>query len=440
MKKPLVYILSAALAATGCSKGVNDTTRHTREYSPLVPNGSIAICVRDAAAMRSSPMFDFMKQWAKEQQKAVPGNIDDNAPAAVKKFAETIGGAQYSDVLERACAREKWSIVTIGQLPFTMESLDGEDTKVAIPAIAVVEATCEPTTTEESFAFFKTVAAPYRTLLHELFSEDDDNAAEKAELLAKVKDAFDVTTDTVAGCEVRRLTIKRNNETAEILDHVSGLEPCFGVFDGALEILASSPQVFANIVALYSGNAAAAPADSAIARDAALKDGSHILLGLYGISKAIAAFAGDKLDEAPEDAARYLKSIGDFRMTGRYDSTSVVFGLGLSFDDDTLPQLLAGICNGGIGMAKGAISMSALKISELTPVATLVNDMNVVADGRDCKLAITITKDFLEKLDVAAIGKKIEAMKQGQGDDDNLFGGNEGDGKNGDVDDAEGDK
>lgn len=440
MKKPLIYILATALAATGCSKGVNDTTRHAREYSPLVPDGSIAICVRDAAAMRASPMFDFMRQWAKEQQKAAPGNIDDDAPAAVKKFAETIGGAQYSGVLERACAREKWSIVTIGQLPFTMESLDGEDTKVAIPAIAVVVATCEPTTTEESFAFFKTVAAPYRTLLDELFSKDEANAAEKAELLAKVKNAFEVTTDTIAGCEVRKLTIKRNDETAEFLDRVSGIEPCFGVFDGALEILASSPQVFADIVALYSGNATAVPADSAIARDAALKDGSHVLFGVYGISKAITAFAGAKLDEAPEDAVRYMKSIGDFRMTGKYGSTGVVFGLGLSFDDDTLPQLLAGICNGGIGMAKGAISMSALQMPELVPVVTLMNDMNVVADGRECKLSTTITKDFLEKLDVAAIGKKIEAMRQGQGDDDDLFGCDEDDGKNSGGDDAEGDK
>lgn len=406
MEKTLFAILALCATLAGCSK-----KPQVKSYSPLVPEGTIAIAVRDMAAMRSSPMHDFFSQWLKRQQDAAAAadNDDIEKPEAVRKLLTTINGAEYKGVLEKARSREKWSITTIGQLPFTIGSFDDEDedAKLALPAIAAVTAPCKPTTTSESFALFQTLAAPYRTLLDDLIADNEGGAA-AAEFLAKFKDVFEISTDTVAGCEVRKLTIKRTDDTAEFLDRISGLEPCFGVFDGSLEIFASSTHVFADTVALYSGEAKAAASDSLIAKDALLGSGAQARFGIYGISDILAKFAGDKLGEMTDnEVGKILGYARDFKIEESMDGEAMSVNLAIraSFEDETLAPIISSIVDGGLAIAKATVAIVAAQTKEFAPLVQMANRLSVRAQDGECLIEANIPRADFEAIDLATISK-----------------------------------
>ena len=79
-------------------------------------------------------------------------------------------------------------------------------------------------------------------------------------------------------------------------------------------------------------------------------------------------------------------------------------------------------------MAKAAVAMAVMQTPELAQAATLVNDLNVVAEGRVCRLSVKITKAFIEKLDVAELMRiASEKRKQAAECDDDLFSDEDGD-------------
>lgn len=427
MKKPVICILSAAILAGGCLKGA----RAPREYTPLVSRNAFVLSAYNSTAITASPMFAFFREWNAALDKEVAKyDIDKGlGKEAAAQLRETLQSGDYSEMLRKFGERGKWTVATVGRLKFTAADIGRDKSLVTFPDIACVTLLRERREVKDSVDDFKALLQP---LLRIVVETATDTAA-----LDSLREAFETSTEVVAGCEVWRWHLKNVETTADLLDlHVSGFEPCLGVYDGTLEVFASSPAVFEDVVALYSGNAEAAPADSAIARDATFADGNHAVFGIYGINEALASFAGDKLDEAPEEAARYLKSVGDLRVAEKFDDEAmrILLDFDVSFDDENLPQYFAGICNGGIGMAKAAIAMAALQNPELAPVSSLLNNISVAASGNQCKFALAITKDFLEKLNIAALARQLSEMKKGGGDNDDLFGPPEDKDNNGDAD------
>lgn len=407
MKKTITAIFAAALLVAGCSKGV----RAPREYSPLAPKDTLVLCAQDSEAMASNPMGVFLREWSMALQKEMEGDA---------KARETLQSAEYAEKLRKYSQRGKWSVFTIGRPGFAIDELDDDDSTVPMPAMACVTALRERASTEDAVAELWTLWEPLRQCV--------TDADEGLNLIENLREAGELSTVTISGCEVTKLTFKSTEATEELLKHVTGIEPCIGVYDGSLEIVASSPRVFEDIVALYSGKAGAAPADSAIARDASLRDGSRAIVGIfgiYGVRDMLAALAGDKLEDVPDEASRYIKSLCDIRITQKLDGEAMSMDLALdvSFDDESLPPLLATMCNGGLGIVKAAVAMAAMQTPELAHAATLVNDLNVVAEGMACRLSVKITKAFIEKLDVAELMRLAsEKRKQAAECGDDLFG------------------
>lgn len=413
MKKTIPAIIAAALLVAGCSKGV----RAPREYSPLAPKDTLVLCAEDSAAMASNPMGVFLREWGMALQKEVE-KFDDMGDA---KARETLQSAEYAEKLRKYSQRGKWSVFTIGRPGFAIDELD-DDATVPMPAMACVTALRERASTEDAVAELWTLWEPLRQCV--------TDADEDLNLIENLREAGELSTVTIAGCDVTKLTFKSTEATEELLKHVTGIEPCIGVYDGSLEIIASSPQVFENVVALYSGMAPAAPADSVVARDASLRDCGQVIFGIYGVRDMLAALAGDKLEDVPDEASRYIRSLCDIRITQKLDgeAMSMESALEVSFDDESLPPLLATMCNGGLGMAKAAVAMAVMQTPELAQAATLVNDLNVVAEGRVCRLSVKITKAFIEKLDVAELMRiASEKRKQAAECDDDLFSDEDGD-------------
>lgn len=414
MKKTIPAIFAAALLVAGCSKGV----RAPREYSPLAPKDTLVLCAQDSEAMASNPMGVFLREWSMALQKEMEGDA---------KARETLQSAEYAEKLRKYSQRGKWSVFTIGRPGFAIDELDelDDDATVPMPAMACVTALRERASTEDAVAELWTLWEPLRQCV--------TDADEGLNLIENLREAGELSTVTISGCEVTKLTFKSTEATEELLKHVTGIEPCIGVYDGSLEIMASSPRVFEDIVALYSGKAGAAPADSAIARDASLRDGSRAIVGIfgiYGVRDMLAALAGDKLEDVPDEASRYIKSLCDIRITQKLDGEAMSMDLALdvSFDDESLPPLLATMCNGGLGIVKAAVAMAAMQTPELAHAATLVNDLNVVAEGMACRLSVKITKAFIEKLDVAELMRLAsEKRKQAAECDDDLFSDEDGD-------------
>jgi len=413
MKKSFVkkYCAAAmaacAVAFFGCSRA-----KPVKTYAPIAPEGTLFAAISDVAALADNPMSAFVDEFVFNMQEKLVGKLEEMGvpecePAKIDFAAMRKRHADYGKTVA-------WSGCTVARPTVTLDNLrDGGE--IQFPATVMLISTVKPRTMEEWKKEF----------IEDAFA--NSNEEDKAKTREFLNKNFEVSADTVAGCQVEKYTLRKTEATEDFLEGVAGCEPCWGVLDGTLMIAASSPAAFADTVALYRGEKAASTY-APLVEDFKTGGASQVRGGFYGP----VAFARDLLgeDEFSEklpfgQPGQFISATRDIRFSETADAEGmkITTEVAVSFDDEAVPPSIAQIFQGAKGFLGMMVSAKTAAIPEIASLGDVFNTLDVKAAGDTATLSFSITKENLEKTDFATlisrmVGAKCMARDDGDDGDD----------------------
>lgn len=413
--KKFFYISAAAIAAcavVSSTAGCSGTQKAPTNYKPLAPEGTLIAYVAEMEGLSANPMLKFLMDYSTSTSTLLNGKLVELGliPANNSNIDFAALNAQKLKQLDDF----KWFALTMARPSFTAEDLDkldDDDAPIPCPAMAAVYAMAKPMTIEALEACIKSDFDNFVTSL---------NTDEQEKVCDFIKDNIEVANDTVAGVSIKKFTLKQNEDTCEISKFVKDLEPCYGAFDDSLFIFASSPAVFADTVALYSGKGKVAT-DQAIAEDFATGNAAYARAGIYGVNSAIRDFAGDDIfDEMGEEASKYLAALENLRLKSSLDGAGMSASetITATFTDESLAQTLQPLVESGKGMINMFAMMASAQTPAISPLLEIVNSAATRAEGKTFSLTLTMTKADIESLDLPALASQIAAIRGINNSDD----------------------
>lgn len=414
MKKNSIFKMAARATVAACVvaalAGCSKKAPPRKVYAPLAPEGTAVAGIWEYKGLADNPMMQFLVDWVAESNaKMVAAQAEAN-PA----LAATLPQPDVASIKEKALKGLKecdWSVFTMKKPAFTAEIFKDDDAVIDFPQTVFVQALTEPLTPE---CFEKRIKA---SLEEGLASLDETQRGEMDELFAKY---VAVADDTVAGCAVKKVSFKETDETKEILNHVKGLAPCYGIFDETLAIFASSPEAFAETVALYKGEAVKST-DPDIAADFGTCGKEQSRYGFYGLQGLLADFLGDDYDKFDDLAGGCVKPIRALRVAGAIDgeAMSAKGAIRLVMDDAAAAKTLSSQIENSRGMIAMGAGFLAMRAPALSPATMILNKFKTSGDDGVCAIELEATKAELEALDFAAIVEQCqEFLPQGEGEED----------------------
>ena len=403
--------LCAALLAAGCGGGKKPAPR---EYRPLVPQGACAVGVSEAESLNASAMAAFLRAEQQRQLEAAERFAEKHPERAQQCSSQALKKLQ--DILSDFGKDVKWSVASFARPSFSAETLKGDDSVIEVPACVGVVCLKEPTTLEAQLAKAEQIAT---TLRDSMDLPDGDGGCD---IFCQMTNYVAVTDAEIAGCKVRKVSVIANEDTQEFLNRVKGWEPCVGVFDGVLLIAATSPEAFADTVALYKGEAPAADPESEIAKDAALTGTPRAFFGLYDCDTVVdGLLEGSDAADDNDDAMSYLKALKTVKLFAAMDDTAMkeTVGATVAFADAGSATALSGLIEGGKGFATMMLGMAAHENAGLADVVSLLNGFTSKVEGSALAVQLDIPKSVIEKLNYDALLELQEKYApQLSGDDD----------------------
>ncbi|MBR4613704.1 MAG: hypothetical protein IKO40_13440 [Kiritimatiellae bacterium] len=399
--------VAVAITSGCCKKECKKEAR--RDYKPLAPQGTLISAVYETKGLADNQMMQAILDF----------NADCNAKvtAAMREAGKDVPmpDVDFAALKEKELANLRkfdWVAFTMAAPSFKADDIEKDDAPVAFPAAAVVYCAAKPTTMEAIEGEIKANLAEGTANL------DEETLTTIREFFAE---NFDISDDTAAGCAIKKFSIKATEKTEEVVKRVKDFEPCYGLYDGTLFIMASSPKAFADTVALYSGKAAATD-NASIKADMAIGAGlPQFRDGIYGVASFLKGFLSDEdfAEACAGEPGKFLQSLRDVKGALAIDGEAMatVFSLSASFDDAQLATeavTLADSARGMLSMLGGAVTMRA---PAATPILKIVNAAATKADGDTFTLSFTTTKDDLAAIDFAAILTQTGAFDD-DGDED----------------------
>ncbi|MBR0055742.1 MAG: hypothetical protein IJP66_00275 [Kiritimatiellae bacterium] len=378
-----------------------------RAYAPLAPEGTLVAAVSETKGLATNPMALFLQDFNASAGEALfdavqasglePPREKPDFEAAKKRGIEN-------------CAKVNWTAFTMAKPAFEIRDVSGDE-PFDFPAVALVYSLVEPSSIAKIEGDLK------KDLALVLASADK-------EAISRVREFFDanftIADDSAAGVPVRKLQAKPEGDAAGALQMVRGLEPCYGVFDASLLIFASSPRVFADTVALYSGNAPTTT-DALVAADLALGGKAQSRCGIYGVADFLKDFVGEfVIDGIDEEPRKFVKSLRNLRFSSTLDgeAMSATFSLCASFDDETLAPALSSLASGAKGMAAFMAAPITAEKPALAPFMNIFNSLAVKAEGDSTIVELTATKADIEAIDPVAIFSQCGVLGLDADDED----------------------
>lgn len=408
MRAAAVTCAASLALLSGCAK---KPAAPCRSYAPLAPQGTFAAYVYETKGLADNPMMQFLAGYnAANSAKAISLLREVGADVPELDSLENVDFAALKEEELDNLRKLNWTAFTMAAPTFRADDID-VDAPLAFPAAAAVCCFAKPVTLAEleqslkdDFVGKTSVDKEALDTLRKLFTEN-----------------FTVSDDTVDGIPVKKFTIKPTEATEEIVKRLQDLEPCYGVYDKTLAILASSPKAFAEIVALYAGKAAPTT-NAALAADLELGKGlPQLRYGLYGVAPFLKDFlsASDFDKMSSGEQGKYAKALEDIRFTCALDgeAMSSTAAIGVTFSDEALASELVSLIDSARGMIYMLAGAVTMQVPAAMPLVNIFNKASVTAEGGTSRLAFTMTKADIEAIDLAALFTQVKAL-QDEGDDD----------------------
>lgn len=402
MARCATFAICTIAALAGCSKKDNGTGK---SYAPLAPADALVAGVAELKGSPTNPMVQYLIDLELSVIGKLASLAEDNDES--RQVMKQLELAKSRLEAERNFDKFDWVAGSMAKPSFKADDLDG-DAAIAFPASSIVYAYSKAT----DFAAVEKDKEEYVKLIRESMPEDFD-FAEVEKLFA---DNCEIAGATIAGCEAKVLKIKRNDDTEELLGKVSGLEPCYGLFDGRLLIVASSPAAFEGVVNLYSGKAPKSASES-VSRDFALTGKVRTTYGAYGLSGFLREFLpADAFASLPEEARPFVESATEVRLFSDIDGDAMklVSGVDFAFSNPEQATILRSILDGGKGMLNMGLAMVSMKIPAFSPILTAINDTAITAENGKCAIVFTLTKETLDSIDIDALATQLKAAQDAQ--------------------------
>lgn len=413
MKKNAIQAAAARAAIVACAivalAGCCKKPAPRKAYAPLAPEGTAIAGVYETKGLADNPMMDYLIDLSTKAN----AKIAEAAAAKRPELAETLAKTDFATLKNRELENLRmfdWVAFSVKKPAFTAATLDDDDAVVPFPGSAIVYASSKPLT-------FADLEAKIKNDISEGCATLDENS--RNELAEFFSENFDVADDTAAGCAIKKFTLKDNDITHDVLAHVSGLAPCYGMFDDSLFIIASSPEAFAETVALYRGEAAQS-ADAAVAADFALGGKEQIRYGFYGLQGLLSDFLGDNYGKFDDMSHGYVKPMKAMRFSCAIDGAAmtVTSAIRLAMDNDESAKMLSSMIENSRGMAAMAAGMATMRIPALAPAISVLTRFRTSGDNAVCAIEIEASKADIEAIDFAAAMEQVQAFMPQDDDDD----------------------
>lgn len=377
--------ISVTLVLVGCSKV-------QRDYDPLVPKGTFATITWNEEAIVNSSMTRFFIDEHKRYNDALIKVLKEDEKN--KKFLDSFSKSDvYEKCLEQLDESDcKWALVTIAKPDFSKIKL-GEQNEIAVPSSVTVGY-------YKNDKSLKEICEQARRHFEKQFCSYTNNAACNEKLDKFFKENLQIIDSKVAGCDVKVLKILNEEFNKAIKDY----EPCFGVFDKRLVIVASSQGAFADTVALYKGELESMAADSQQVKDIALSGDIVASANIYNFDEIVKELTS-KQPIADEQLAKYvaaLQSIG-FGLSLNDEKGNATYSLGARFSNEEIAQELATLANVSMGMLNSIVAVAIMQKPSLSFLPEFTAGIKPAAQGNAIAIELTLSRAMLEKLDYEKI-------------------------------------
>lgn len=373
-----IAVISAALFIAGCGKVQKD-------YAPLVPQDTFATISWNEERMAKSSMLEFLikeqNRYNEALVKVLKEKNEDNE-CLDKMLKSDLRDAYLQALKQSDC---KWCLLTVAKPDFKDEKAQ----IVAIPNTALV-------------AYYKKDQS--LDALIERGKENFDmhmkpflnstNVMQKLDTF--YKENIKLTDETVAGCKVKVITILNKEFEKSITD----FEPCVGVLNKRLVILASSKKVFADTVALYKGKITPMAADSQEAKNAILAGDIIHSANFYNIAEIVKE-ATKKSPINDENIEKYLSALQTAGIGSSINDEegTVTVSLGTRFSNEALAQELKVLADGGIGFLSFGVAAQVMKKPSLSFLTDIIAGIKPAVKDSTISIELTISKTTIEKID-----------------------------------------
>lgn len=373
------------MVLVGCGKA-------PKNYSPLVPENTFATVAYNEEALVDSSFLQFLISEQQRYNKALAKVLKEDGCS--DELLEPLLSSEFYDTYTRALEESdcKWALLTIAKPDFSNIVL-GESKELAVPASAFVAFYENDKSLDELCAHVK-----------ERFKEHTAAFTNDAAFNEKFDEFFkkniNLLDTNVAGCKVKVMQLLDK----EFSKKVKAFEPCVGVFDKRLIIIASSQKTFADTVALYRGELVAMPADSQEVKNATLSGKIISSSNFYNIDKIIQEITKDE-PIPDEQLARYLSSLQTFGLGVSFDEDKgvITYSLGARFSKEGLAQELAALAQIGMGTLTFFSSGIIMQRPSLSFLTEVIAGIKPAAKDNAFAIEMSISRSMLEKLDYEKI-------------------------------------
>lgn len=401
MKKNSIVAL-AIVAALAVFSGCGKKPAPPKEYAPLAPEGTFVMAYSEECDTSQNPMAKFLLDQAKRYISDVRKYKAENPDAAnVLQLAELPSEEEIEKGFYGGDC--KWILATVATPSWDRSLIDSPDSKIEVPATAVVTFMREPTTVDA------VIAKGVDELIKQLKSCPDESTC----FLASITNYVSQGECEVSGCKVVKWSLKECEDCemlSEIRKRVVGFEPCLGIYDGRLFIAASNAKVFADTVSLYANGTNAAGAESQVAKDIASARGAMFSrIGFYGIGDFAKPFFGDGIgDAATVDLVGSMKSAG-FGVA--YDNNEMKCSLvaGLKFANAEKAEVLKAQADQAKAVGGMFVGLTSAQPG-MQFLLDIYSGITFAANGDTFAVEVPIKAETIEKIDFAEIIKmQVEA-------------------------------
>ena len=411
---PAATLSIAMLASSGCGK--------PKAYAPLAPEGTMVAFVEDYRGLADNPMTLYVLDFCADYLNKI-GKLLEQTGNAGKVCFQAQDPAAYKQRQLDAMRRIEWVAFTMAGPDFNSGAVEDDEVQISFPATAIVAASPK----KLSFDDVETQIRQNIEECREMIADKDDGF-DFEEIVTLFKENCEIKTAEIAGCQARVITVKETEKTAPILKKIVGFEPCYGLYAGRLLIAASSPAVFQDTVALYSGERAPS-ADPQIVADLSLDNPNYERFAIYHVSDFIKRFLSEEeLRDLPENVKPYAESLETVRFTGRVDGAAMAVNasIDICLGDENLATALRRMIDGAMGLVSFFGAPALAKVPAAEPLLNIFERLSVASEKGTCSIRWSLLKDDLEKIDLDALSTQLSGLACNNGDEDDEDDGGEG--------------
>lgn len=373
-----IAVISAALFIAGCGKAPEN-------YAPLVPQDTFVTISWNEERMAKSSMVEFLikeqNRYNEALVKVLKEKNKDNE--CLDKMLKSNLKDKYLEALKTSDC--KWCLLTVAKPDFKDEKAQ----IVAIPNTALVAYYKKDQSLD---ALIERAKETFD--MHMKPFLNSTNVMQNLDTF--YKENIKLTDETVAGCKVKVITILNKEFDKNITD----FEPCVGVLNKRLVILASSKKVFADTVALYKGKITPMAADSQEAKNAILAGDIIYSANFYNVAEIVK----EATKKSPIDDENIEKYLSALQTVGIVSSISdeegtVTVSLGTRFSNEALAQELKVLADGGVGFLNLMAAAKIMQSPSLSFLTEIIAGIKPVVKGSAFAVELTISKTTIEKID-----------------------------------------